>query len=65
VFDPLELLERLAVITPRPRIGLILYHGILAPRVGRLLERRGAGEGDGASGGDSGAEELVEAEIPG
>jgi len=31
VFDPLELLERLAVITSRPRINLILYHGILAP----------------------------------
>lgn len=32
LFDPLELLERLAVITPRPRINLILYHGVLAPR---------------------------------
>ena len=32
VFDPIELLERLAVITPRPRINLILYCGILAPR---------------------------------
>ena len=31
-FDPVELLERLAVITPRPRINLILYHGVLAPR---------------------------------
>jgi hypothetical protein len=34
VFDPLELLERLAVITPRPRINVILYHGVLAPRAG-------------------------------
>ena len=32
LFDPVELLERLAVITPRPRINLILYHGVLAPR---------------------------------
>lgn len=32
VFDPLELLERLAALTPRPRINLILYHGELAPR---------------------------------
>ena len=31
-FDPLELLERLAVLTPRPRINLILYYGVLAPR---------------------------------
>jgi hypothetical protein len=29
LFDPLELLERLAVLIPRPRINLILYHGIL------------------------------------
>jgi hypothetical protein len=32
LFDPLELLERLAVLIPRPRINLILYHGILGPR---------------------------------
>ena len=31
VFEPLELLERLAAITPRPRINLVLYHGVLAP----------------------------------
>ena len=31
-FDPVELLERLAPLTPRPRINLILYYGILAPR---------------------------------
>ncbi len=32
LFDPVELLERLAALTPRPRINLILYHGVLAPR---------------------------------
>ena len=32
VVDPVELLERLAALTPRPRINLILYHGVLAPR---------------------------------
>ena len=31
-FDPLELVERLAVLTPRPRVNLILYYGVLAPR---------------------------------
>ena len=30
VFDPVELLERLAALTPRPRINMILYH---APRL--------------------------------
>jgi hypothetical protein len=32
LFEPLGLLERLAVITPRPRVNLILYHGVLGPR---------------------------------
>ena len=32
LFDPVELLARLAVLTPRPRVNLILYHGVLAPR---------------------------------
>jgi hypothetical protein len=30
-FDPLTLLERLASLTPRPRINVLIYHGILAP----------------------------------
>jgi hypothetical protein len=32
LFEPVELLERLAVLTPKPRVNLILYHGVLAPR---------------------------------
>ena len=31
VFEPMELLEKLAALTPRPRINLVLYHGVLAP----------------------------------
>ena len=31
-FEPLDLLARLAALTPRPRINLVLYHGVLAPR---------------------------------
>jgi hypothetical protein len=31
VFEPVELLERLAALVPRPRINLIIYHGVLAP----------------------------------
>jgi len=41
LFGPLELLERLAVLIPRPRVNLILYHGVLAPRAAR--GRRGTG----------------------
>ncbi|MCC6765548.1 MAG: transposase [Deltaproteobacteria bacterium] len=32
IFTPHEFLERLAAITPRPHINLVLYHGVLAPR---------------------------------
>ena len=53
LFDPVELLERLAVITPRPRINLILYHGVLAPRAAwRALvvgHQEAAGPGDGGT----------------
>ena len=35
VFEPTELLERLAVLVPRPRINLILYHGVLAAHAAR------------------------------
>jgi hypothetical protein len=31
-FAPLELLERLAVLIPRPRVNLVLYYGMLGPR---------------------------------
>jgi hypothetical protein len=31
VFAPLTVLERLAALTPRPRINLLVYHGVLAP----------------------------------
>jgi hypothetical protein len=34
LFDPLELLERHAALTPRPRINLVLYYGVLAAHVG-------------------------------
>ncbi|MFN8543379.1 MAG: transposase [Candidatus Binatia bacterium] len=34
-FEPLTLLERLAALTPRPRINLLIYHGILAPHAAR------------------------------
>jgi hypothetical protein len=32
LFTPVEFLEKLAALTPRPRINLVLYYGILAPR---------------------------------
>jgi hypothetical protein len=32
VFEPVELLERLAAMTPRPETNLLICHGVLAPR---------------------------------
>jgi hypothetical protein len=48
VFDAVEFLGRLAVLVPRPRINLILYHGVLAPRAAwrsAVVRRRTSGAG--------------------
>jgi hypothetical protein len=56
-FDPLELLERLAVLTLRPRVNLILYYGVLAPRAAwRAALVRGASPGVDASHGEPSVE---------
>jgi hypothetical protein len=49
VFDPVEFLGRLAVLVPRPRINLLLYHGVLGPRSAWRAEvvRRASAEGGG------------------
>ena len=47
VFDPVEFLGRLAVLVPRPRINLILYHGVLGPRA---AWRAGRGSAPGVRG---------------
>jgi len=31
LFEPVEFLEKLAAIIPRPAVNLVLYHGLLAP----------------------------------
>jgi hypothetical protein len=31
LFEPVEFLEKLAALTPRPEVNLVLYHGVLAP----------------------------------
>jgi hypothetical protein len=56
VFTPQELLERLVPLVPRPRINLVLYHGVLAPNApwrravvarGEEIDRSPAAAGDG------------------
>ena len=46
-FDPLELLERLAGLTPRPRVNLILYDGVLAPRASLRAQLVNSAASDG------------------
>jgi Putative transposase len=53
VFDPVEFLGRLAVLVPRPRINLILYHGVLGPRA-EVVRRQTSGEGGDAEVKDGG-----------
>jgi hypothetical protein len=51
VFDPVEFLGRLAVLVPRPRINLILYHGVLGRRAAwrsDVVRRTPSGEGPDA-----------------
>jgi hypothetical protein len=52
VLDPLEFMERLAAIVPRPRKNLVVYHGVLSPRAKlrpRVVPRPPARTGDGPS----------------
>ena len=64
VFDPVEFLGRLAVLVPRPRINLILYHGVLGPRAAwraEVVRRQPSGEGGDAGLKDSATEQAREA----
>jgi hypothetical protein len=71
VFEPLELLERLAAMTPRPETNLLICHGLLAPRARGRVRTRGArahGLGAGAGrrrGGCKGADRFAGLELGG
>jgi hypothetical protein len=56
LFDPLDFLGRLAALTPKPRVNLLLYHGVFAPRaarrraaVARAREAAGGSAGSGSA----------------
>jgi hypothetical protein len=62
LFDPVELLERLGALTPRPRINLVLYYGVLGAR---SAWRSRLGEPEAAPGWrQTGAEPEVRPEAP-
>jgi len=42
-------LARLAVLVPRPRVNLVLYHGVLAPRAARAAVVPGPSQAVAAS----------------
>jgi hypothetical protein len=54
VFEPRAFLALLAVLVPRPRVNLLLYHGVLAPRAAwrREVVPTAASQPTGASTGD-------------
>jgi hypothetical protein len=65
VFDPVEFLGRLAVLVPRPRINVILYHGVLAPRAvwrAEVVRRQTSGDGGDAGVKDSATDQAREAD---
>ena len=64
VFDPLELLERLAAITPRPRINLVLYYGVLGARSAWRAKIVPTPARDSASHAGAGASRLSETRWP-
>ena len=61
VFQPLELVEKLAAIVPPPRIHMIRYHGVLAPRAGCRREVVGSLKSNPAKvkGSDDGANDCA------
>jgi hypothetical protein len=61
VFDPVEFLGRLAALVPRPRINLILYHGVLGPRAAwraEVVPRQTSRDGGDAGVKDSATEQA-------
>lgn len=54
LFDPLDFLGRLAALTPKPRVNLLLYHGVFAPHAARrraaVSRPRDTAEGPAANG---------------
>jgi hypothetical protein len=63
VFDPVEFLGRLAVLVPRPRINLLLYHGVLGPRAAwraEVVRRQTSEDGGDAGVTDSATEQARE-----
>jgi hypothetical protein len=58
LFDPLDFLGRLAALTPKPRVNLLLYHGVFAPHAARrraaVARAREVSEGPAGNGSASG-----------
>ncbi|HEY6427933.1 MAG TPA: transposase, partial [Acidimicrobiales bacterium] len=66
VFDPIEFLGRLAVLVPRPRINLLLYHGVLGPRAAwraDVVRRQKSEAGRDAELKESATEQAREADL--
>jgi len=62
-FEPLEFLEKLAALVPRPRFNLVRYHGILAPAARHRAEVVPGGDAPAqeGNGGASGPDDPAQA----
>jgi hypothetical protein len=49
LFEPLDLIARLATLVPKPRVNLIRYHGVFAPNSAHRAQVTKAHRGKGAS----------------
>jgi hypothetical protein len=59
VMSPLELLQRLAALVPRPRLNLIRFHGVLAPNAKWRSQIVPGGQGQA----DDGAEPVEQGSV--
>jgi len=62
LFEPVEFLEKLAAVIPRPHINLVIYHGVLAPN-SKLRKLVVAYEKDGGAQGARPDNERDEREV--
>jgi hypothetical protein len=64
-FEPTAFLERLAVLVPRPRINLLLYHGVLAAHAAWRADVVARAPSGGAAPAAGAASDAADATSPG
>ena len=63
LFEPVEFLEKIAAVIPRPHINLVIYHGVLAPNA-KLRKQVVAYKRDGGAHGACPVDDEIQEEEP-